>query len=152
MYHSFLIHLSCWWTSRLLPCPGYYKQCCNEHWGTRVSFPSGFLSEWEDIFTLNEAKDYGKVLRWEEPSSSCNRALLHWVPPVTVRSHHSHNGVAVCVEIPIPSSLAWSHQETTPPLSLRGLFAEDRLLVKASEDFPGGRVKPLSQWLESFLK
>ena len=21
-----------------------YKQCCDEHWGTRVSFPSGFLS------------------------------------------------------------------------------------------------------------
>ena len=39
---------SLWWkwkrTSRLLPCPGYYKQCCDEHWGTRVSFPSGFLS------------------------------------------------------------------------------------------------------------
>ena len=33
----------CWWTSRLFPCPGYYKQCCNEHWGTRVSFNSGFL-------------------------------------------------------------------------------------------------------------
>ena len=32
MYHSFLIHSSrCWWASRLLPCPGYYKQCCNEH-------------------------------------------------------------------------------------------------------------------------
>ena len=30
--------------SRLLPCPGYYKQCCDEHWGTRVSVPSGFLS------------------------------------------------------------------------------------------------------------
>ena len=28
----------------LLPCPGYYKQCCDEHWGTRVSFNSGFLS------------------------------------------------------------------------------------------------------------
>ena len=26
------------------PCPGYYKQCCNEHWGTSVSFNSGFLS------------------------------------------------------------------------------------------------------------
>src|SRR5574337_789764 len=25
-------------------CPGYYKQFCNEHWGTRVSFPFGFLS------------------------------------------------------------------------------------------------------------
>ena len=30
----------CWWTSRLLPCPGYYKQCCNKHWGTCVSFNS----------------------------------------------------------------------------------------------------------------
>ena len=27
----------------LLPCPGYYKQCCDEHWGTHVSFNSGFL-------------------------------------------------------------------------------------------------------------
>ena len=31
------------WTSRLLPCPSYCKQCCNEHWGTCVSFNSGFL-------------------------------------------------------------------------------------------------------------
>ena len=41
----------CWWASRLLPCPGYYKQCCNEHWGTCVSFRSGFLGvyaqEWD---------------------------------------------------------------------------------------------------------
>ena len=34
----------CRWTSRLLPCPSYCKQCCNEHWGTCVSFNSGFLS------------------------------------------------------------------------------------------------------------
>ena len=40
MYHNFLIH---WWTSGLLPCPGYYKQCCDEYWGTCVSFNSGFL-------------------------------------------------------------------------------------------------------------
>ena len=33
----------CWWTSRLFPYPGYYKQCFNEHWGTCVSFNSGFL-------------------------------------------------------------------------------------------------------------
>ena len=31
--HSFI----CWWTSRLLPRPGYCKQCCNEHW-VYVSF------------------------------------------------------------------------------------------------------------------
>ena len=42
MYNSFLTFV-CWWTSRLLPCPGYYKQCCDEHWGARVSFNSGFL-------------------------------------------------------------------------------------------------------------
>ena len=33
----------CWWSSRLLPCPGYYKECCDEHWGMHVSFNSGFL-------------------------------------------------------------------------------------------------------------
>ena len=27
----------------MLPCPNYCKQCCNEHWGTSVSFNSGFL-------------------------------------------------------------------------------------------------------------
>ena len=32
------------WTSRLLPSPSYCKQCCNEHWGTHVSFNYGFLS------------------------------------------------------------------------------------------------------------
>ena len=38
------LSILCSCTSRLLSCPGYYKQCCNEHWGTRVSFNYGFLS------------------------------------------------------------------------------------------------------------
>ena len=33
----------CWWASRLLPRPGYYKQRCDEYWGARVSLRSGFL-------------------------------------------------------------------------------------------------------------
>ena len=33
----------CCSASRLLPCPGCYKQCCDEHWGAHVSFRSGFL-------------------------------------------------------------------------------------------------------------
>ena len=33
----------CRWTSRWLPCPGYYKQCGDEHWCSHVSFNSGFL-------------------------------------------------------------------------------------------------------------
>ena len=32
---------NCQRTSRLFPCPSYCKQCCDEHWGTRVSFTSG---------------------------------------------------------------------------------------------------------------
>ena len=47
MYHSFLIHSSADGTPRLLLCPGYYKQCCDEHWSTRVSFNSGEVSQKE---------------------------------------------------------------------------------------------------------
>ena len=32
----------CWWTSRLFTCLATL-QCCDEHWGTRVSFNSAFL-------------------------------------------------------------------------------------------------------------
>ena len=35
--------LVCWWASRLLPCPGYYKQCCNEHWDSCVFSSLVFL-------------------------------------------------------------------------------------------------------------
>ena len=39
-------------TSSLFPCPGYYKQCCDEHWGTRVSFNSGFLGVYALVANL----------------------------------------------------------------------------------------------------
>ena len=42
-YHIYTPHLLysflCPWTSRLLPCPGYWEQCCCEHWGAH-----GFLN------------------------------------------------------------------------------------------------------------
>ena len=44
MYHSFLIHSSADGHLGCFHVLAYYKQCCDEHWGTRVSFPSGFLS------------------------------------------------------------------------------------------------------------
>ena len=44
LFHPVIPHPEMYSISRLLPCPGYYKQWCDEHWGTRVSFPSGFLS------------------------------------------------------------------------------------------------------------
>ena len=33
IYIPHLYPFLCWWTLRLLPCPGCYKHHCNEHWG-----------------------------------------------------------------------------------------------------------------------
>ena len=38
-----LYSLICQWTSRLLPCLSYCKQCYNEHWSTCVFFSYGFF-------------------------------------------------------------------------------------------------------------
>ena len=38
LLHSLLCHR----TSRLLPCPGYHKQCCNEYWGRMYLFKLWF--------------------------------------------------------------------------------------------------------------
>ena len=46
----------CQWTSRLLSCPDYCKQCCDEHWGTHVSFNSGFLC----VYACSK-EDFGKL-------------------------------------------------------------------------------------------
>ena len=50
-FHSFLwlsiLYLLypflCWWSLRLLPCLGYCKYCCNEHWGSCIFSNYGFL-------------------------------------------------------------------------------------------------------------
>ena len=44
MYHNFLIHLSADGHLGCFRVLAIMKQCCDEHWGTRVSFDSGFLS------------------------------------------------------------------------------------------------------------
>ena len=51
-----------WWTSRLLPCPSYWKRCCDEYWGTRVSFSSGFLGvyaqQWDCWFVCSSISSF----------------------------------------------------------------------------------------------
>ena len=54
----------CQWTSRLLPCPGYYKQCCEEHWGTRVPF-TGFLVHWYTGFLSVCAQQWDCWVIWQ---------------------------------------------------------------------------------------
>ena len=36
IYTQHLYPFLCWWTLRLLPCLGYCKWCCNEHWDTCI--------------------------------------------------------------------------------------------------------------------
>ena len=43
MYYIFFIHSSADATFRLLPCLGYCKQCCNEHWYTCIDLNLVFL-------------------------------------------------------------------------------------------------------------
>ena len=43
MYHI-SVSFICWWTFRLLPHLGYYKQRCCEQWGTCVFLNYNFLS------------------------------------------------------------------------------------------------------------
>ena len=52
VYVPHLLHpFICYWTFRLLPCLGYCKQCCNEHWGACILLDHVFLwiyaQEWD---------------------------------------------------------------------------------------------------------
>ena len=48
---------------RLLPCPGYCRQCCDEHWDIHVSYNSGFLGVYalELFLTLPYLLNIGRV-------------------------------------------------------------------------------------------
>ena len=59
-----LYPLLCQWTSRLLPCPGYCKWCCNEHCGTCI-FSFVLLKQ---IFLFFYLFDYAGS--WGFPSGS----------------------------------------------------------------------------------
>ena len=58
--HIYILHLLypflCWWTLWLLPCLGYYKWCCCEHWGCLYLFKlqfSPFLDIWPKVGLLD---------------------------------------------------------------------------------------------------
>ena len=60
----------CWWASRLLPCPGYYKQCCDEHWGTNVSCSSGFLTVYAQKWDCSVIRQFYFQFLKESPHCS----------------------------------------------------------------------------------
>ena len=87
----------CWWTSRLLPCPSYWKQCCNEHRGKTCHFQ--FWFPW----CVCPARSYGSSISsflrnlWSFPGGSDGKvsAQNEGDPgsiPGLERSHGEGNG------------------------------------------------------------
>ena len=80
----------------MLPRPGYYKQCCDEHWSTCVSFPSGFLSvyaqqyidRWLQNASDKQKKEFAsllfKVLEDSKIGTPVDVGLagIHAIPPL----------------------------------------------------------------------
>ena len=74
LLYTFICHQ----TSRLLPCPSYCKQCCNEHWGICVSFNSGFLSVYARMSVKDDLDSRTTISSlWDVPSG----AVVKTPPP-----------------------------------------------------------------------
>ena len=78
MYH--LYAFICWWTSRLLPCPSYCKECCNEHWGTCVFLNYGYLRVYRMSLSMSPSINGHRFLQnWLRESFSVNLWIkFHW--------------------------------------------------------------------------
>ena len=51
---------------------GYYKQCCDEHWGTCVSFNSGFLGVYAQQWDCWDSEGEGEGgMIWENGIETC---------------------------------------------------------------------------------
>ena len=86
IYVPYLLYpFLCLWTFRLLPCLGYYKHHCNEHWGACIfsnyAFLSIFAQEWDCwiicLFASLEANRH-----WELQLLGANEALDFVEAPV----------------------------------------------------------------------
>ena len=45
LYVTHLYSFLCWWIFSLFPCLGYYKLCCNKHWGAWIFSNYGFFPD-----------------------------------------------------------------------------------------------------------
>ena len=90
----------CGWTSRLLKCPGYYKQCCDEYWGTRVSFSLSLFLDLFIYFTLQHC--IGFAIYWLESAMGVHVFPILTPLPTPSTSHPS--GLSQCTSSEHPVS------------------------------------------------
>ena len=89
MHTPHLLYLFlCWWTFRLLPCPGYCKLCRNKHWGVL------HVPLWIMVFS-------GSVPRSGTRCAATQNSAAQWV--TTTTSHTSANSVRCS-----PPPLLWA--------------------------------------------
>ena len=91
MCHSLLIHSSADGHLGCFPCPGYCKQCCGEHWGTRVSFNSGFLGAlYTSFFAFLDSTKPSAAKHW--PGGKDNDMRVRSLAPALHMLKHGGGG------------------------------------------------------------
>ena len=86
----------CWWTFRLLPCLGYCKWCCNEHWGAlpfQIMVFSGYIYPGYvlDIYTEKASSLNGSKSRTYSIRGSGNYTRQHMCTlGLALRQHRIH--------------------------------------------------------------
>ena len=124
----------CQWTSRLLPCPSYCKQCCDEHWGTLRYSAVCFNECSGESQSQSENCWRSKKARWGCRGSHTQRPPHPWAPaclvPAALQPSPGGSGLqclwsAAC---PSPCFLFIILPGLTPPLSLTHLIADISIL------------------------
>ena len=135
----------------MVPCPGYYKQCCDEHWGTREQHIMHALMECG--YTTTIFGDLFNMLFKKESRINVLMEATYPEPAEIIEAIHEAGGIAVLahpgfydnfelLEELIPQGLdgveVW-HPENTPEQQelLISIAKKHDLLMTGGSDFHG---------------
>ena len=95
----------------MLPCPGYYKQCCDEHWGTHVCFNSGFLSVYAQQWDCPTFYTHSKALL---NSMDCSQAgICYYSQSLSIYFIHRLCCCCCCITLVVSNSVRPQRRQPT---------------------------------------